>query len=64
MLYDTEQVAAFETMDRGRGIPGFEFQAVLRDAFALGKSVREDLVEHGIFNPVGRYDSHGMYPFR
>ena len=52
VLGDAEEIAALEAVDRGRGVPRLQF-ARLANPGAGRETVREDLIEHGIADPIG-----------
>ena len=52
-FHDTHQVATFKAVHGGFAVPGFKV-AWFFNFGTPGKAIRKNLIEYGIFYPVGR----------
>src|SRR5262245_15561278 len=55
MFDNAQQIATLEAVRGRRGLPGLQVRW-LRDAAAGGKTVRKDVIEHGILDPIWGQD--------
>ena len=58
LLGHAQQVAALKAVVGGLVVPWLQVGRLV-DALALGKAIREDLIEDGVFDPVGSLNRHG-----